>query len=66
MHGGLRGALLLPVMQETSGSGGLPAQTGCTHKHGSLGSYLACLRDNPSFTWLWIAEAVNTMGSWFK
>ncbi|KAL6773868.1 hypothetical protein ACKKBG_A22825 [Auxenochlorella protothecoides x Auxenochlorella symbiontica] len=53
-------------MQETSGSGGLPAQTGSTHKHGSLGSYLACLRDNPSFTWLWIAEAVNTMGSWFN
>lgn len=34
--------------------------------HGSLGSYARCLRQNPHFTWLWIAECINTTGSWFK
>lgn len=43
----------------TSGSQGGPRQ-------GSLSSYVSCLYNNPSFTWLWLAETINTMGNWLK
>ncbi|KDD73493.1 hypothetical protein H632_c2120p0, partial [Helicosporidium sp. ATCC 50920] len=35
-------------------------------EHGSLKSYYHCIRYNPYFIWLWVAECVNTMGSWFN